>query len=82
MAAFGAVQIIDDQIAYIDNVLTFPEVRARGLATAIVDHLVRDTVAERQILLLTESGRGPTALYERLGFREHGRIASSLRTVR
>lgn len=81
MSAFGAVHRIDDGTVYIDNILTFPEVRGRGLATAIISHLVRDYGAEGQVLLLAEAERGPSALYERLGFREQGRIASSLRTV-
>jgi GNAT superfamily N-acetyltransferase len=81
MAAFGAIQTIDPDLVYVDNVLTFPEVRGRGFATAIVDHLIRENAPDRQLFLLTEVDRGPAALYERLGFREQGRIASSLRTV-
>jgi GNAT superfamily N-acetyltransferase len=82
MLAFGAIQAIDDNTVYIDNVLTFPEVRGRGYATAIVAHFIRENAGTREMFLLAEAGRGPAALYERLGFRAHGAIASSLRTVK
>ncbi len=78
--AFGALQIFGE-LAYIDDVVTFPEARGRGFASAIVTHLVEEATGSHAVMLMTETGAGPAHLYERLGFRETGRTASSLRLL-
>jgi GNAT superfamily N-acetyltransferase len=66
-------------LAYVDHVVTFPEARGRGYARAVVTRLVREARASgaRRTFLLVDPG-GPVPLYERLGFREGTRIASTL----
>ena len=67
--------------AYVDHVVTFPEARGRGYARAAVTRLVHEARASgalRTFLLVDPAG--PLPLYERLGFREVTRIASTLAT--
>jgi ribosomal protein S18 acetylase RimI-like enzyme len=66
-------------LAYVDHVVTFPEARGRGNARAVVTRLLREARASgaRRTFLLVDP-EGPVALYERLGFREATRIASTL----
>jgi ribosomal protein S18 acetylase RimI-like enzyme len=66
-------------LAYVDDVVTFPEARGRGYARAVVTRLVREARASgaRRTFLLVDPD-GPVLLYERLGFREATRIASTL----
>ncbi len=55
--------------AYILNMYTLPEYRGRGVATALLEHIIEyvktKTPARRAALQATELGRG---VYERLGF--------------
>jgi GNAT superfamily N-acetyltransferase len=66
-------------LAYVDDVVTFPEARGRGYAHAVVTRLVEEARASgaRRTFLLVDPA-GPVPLYERLGFREVTRIASTL----
>jgi ribosomal protein S18 acetylase RimI-like enzyme len=66
-------------VGYIDHVVTFPEARGRGYASALVTRLTAEAAAAgvRRLFLLVEP-TGPVGLYERLGFREVTRIASTL----
>lgn len=66
-------------MAYVDHIVTLPEARGRGYARAVVTTLVgeaRAAGARRTFLLVDPDG--PMLLYERLGFREVARIASTL----
>ncbi len=57
-------------VAQIESVLTLEEHRGRGLASAVVDHVLaraRSAGCELAFLQVEEDG-GPRALYERLGF--------------
>ena len=78
VAAVAAL-VPGEGVAYVDNVVTFPHARGRGLATALVG-----TVLEHAALggasdaYLLADRTGPVQLYERLGFREISRIASTL----
>jgi len=56
---------------YVDNVVTMPEFRRRGVAAATVSRAVADALGpgERSIFLLAEEDGAPSRLYERLGFR-------------
>lgn len=81
VAGTGAL-LMHGATGYVDNVVTFPEARRRGVATAIVGRIVgeaREAGARRTFLLAEQ----PNAirLYERLGFRSVGRVASSLRPL-
>jgi N-acetylglutamate synthase-like GNAT family acetyltransferase len=59
--------------------VTFPEVRGRGFASAITSRIVAtaEEAGAQELFLLTEP-RGPLSLYEALGFRRTGLLASSL----
>jgi len=78
IVAFGALVVLAG-IGYIDHVVTFPEARGRGHATAIVARLTAEAAAAgvRRLVLLVDP-EGPTALYDRMGFREVTRVASTL----
>jgi ribosomal protein S18 acetylase RimI-like enzyme len=73
---------VHDGVGYVDNVITLPEARRRGIAAAIVSHAVEEAKAAGagSVYLLADQP-GPIRLYERLGFREVGRIASTLRAL-
>jgi len=78
VAGIGALQIAAG-IGYVDDIVTFPEFRRRGVATAIVRRILRDAAAdgvEATFLLADEPG--PISLYRRLGFEETGRIRTLL----
>jgi ribosomal protein S18 acetylase RimI-like enzyme len=65
-----------DGVGYLDNVVTMPEFRRRGVASSTVLAAVQASRAagdDAVFLLADEHGR-PRDLYERLGFREAGRI--------
>lgn len=67
-------------VGYVDHVVTFPEARGRGYASSIVGRIVREAreAGAERVCLLAETGTGPVALYERLGFHEVGKLASSI----
>jgi ribosomal protein S18 acetylase RimI-like enzyme len=72
-----------DRVGYIDNVITLPGFRRRGIATATVSAAVRTSLGggDRTLFLLAEEHGDPQRLYERLGFRVHSRIESMTRPV-
>ncbi len=55
---------------YVDNVVTLPEHRRRGVASATIADAVRASVArgDRPVFLLATEGSDAQRLYERLGF--------------
>jgi ribosomal protein S18 acetylase RimI-like enzyme len=57
-------------VAYVDNVVTWPEFRRRGVASAIVSKTVRASLEGDAdlVFLLTEEGGAAQRLYQRLGF--------------
>jgi ribosomal protein S18 acetylase RimI-like enzyme len=63
-------------VAYVDNVVTLPAFRRRGVASATVTAAVRTALAEGNELafLLAEQGAAPARLYERLGFRTRAQV--------
>ena len=68
-------------LGYVDHVVTLPEARGRGHARAVVTriaHEARRAGVERTFLLVDP--QGPVSMYERMGFREGTRIASTLAT--
>jgi ribosomal protein S18 acetylase RimI-like enzyme len=67
-------------VAYVDNVATDARFRGRGYASAITDRVVRSALqdgAETVFLLADPDDASAVRLYERLGFAEAGRIAST-----
>jgi ribosomal protein S18 acetylase RimI-like enzyme len=66
--------------AYIDDVATLPRWRGRGSASAVVHRIVeeaRAAGASEVYLLADPEAPRVIAMYERLGFREVGRLAST-----
>jgi ribosomal protein S18 acetylase RimI-like enzyme len=76
-AGFASL-ISEGRVGYVDNVVTAPRFRRRGVASATVTAAVRAGLEEglRLIHLLAERGGAPSRLYERLGFREVSGIES------
>jgi ribosomal protein S18 acetylase RimI-like enzyme len=68
-----------DGIGYLDAVVTLPSHRGRGVATAGVLHVVRESLGggDRLVHLLADEGEAPQRLYERLGFRVRARVSSA-----
>ena len=72
-----------ERVGYLDNVVTMPSFRRRGVATATVAAAVRASLAggDRQVFLLAEKDGDPQRLYERLGFRVRAAIESFTRLL-
>ncbi len=70
-------------VGYLDTVVTLPQFRRRGVATAAVTHAVGESLAggDRLVHLLADEGEPPQALYERLGFRVRARVRSVNRSL-
>jgi len=70
-------------VGYLDNVVTMPEFRRRGVATATVTAAARASLAsgDRTVFLLAERDGEPQHLYERLGFQARTPIESFTRQV-
>ena len=69
-----------ESVGYLDNVATFPEARGRGMASAIVGRaieLARGSGVEHVSLFADPNALPVVRMYERLGFREVGRLAST-----
>jgi ribosomal-protein-alanine N-acetyltransferase len=72
--AFCCVWVILDEL-HINNVAVAPEFRGRGVAAALLGHVMDDAVrqgAARATLEVRRSNRAALKLYERLGFAEGG----------
>ncbi len=67
----------------VDHVVTLPEARGRGYASAIVRRIVEEArpAGAGSLWLLTEPGGRAERLYQRLGFVTITRIASTLRPL-
>jgi GNAT superfamily N-acetyltransferase len=66
-------------VAYVDDVITMPSARRRGVASAIVMHMADVAYGEgaEHVYLLADEP-GPIRLYEGLGFETVGEVASVL----
>jgi ribosomal protein S18 acetylase RimI-like enzyme len=67
-------------VGYLDNVATFPAARGRGLASAIVARAIElaDGSGAEHVSLFADPDALPVVrMYERLGFRGVGRLAST-----
>jgi ribosomal protein S18 acetylase RimI-like enzyme len=79
IVALAALLLLEN-VAYLDNVATFPDARGRGLASSIVARaieLARDAGAEHVSLFADPDDASVVRMYERLGFREVGRLCST-----
>lgn len=72
--AFVAWQVLDHGTLDLDRVCVAPEAFRRGLATALVTHVV-EAVDPPRVTVSTGAANAPAlALYERLGFRRTGLV--------
>ena len=72
--------ILLEGVGYVDHVVTFPAWRGRGLASAITTRIcreARDAGAAHVSLLADPDATSTVAMYERLGFRGSGSLAST-----
>lgn len=77
--SLGALLVLDD-VGYVDNVATFEPARRRGLASAVTAAMVRAAEASgvtHVVLLADPDDRPVVGMYERLGFRGAGMLAST-----
>ena len=75
-----AALLVLSEVAYVDNVSTEEGFRGRGYASAVTRRLVREARAEgvgTTFLLADPHEEATIRLYERLGFRRVGTLASS-----
>ncbi len=75
-----AALVLLEGVGYLDNVATFPEARGRGLASSIVTRaidLAHEAGADHVSLFADPEDVAVVRMYERLGFREVGRLAST-----
>jgi ribosomal protein S18 acetylase RimI-like enzyme len=75
-----AALVLLEGVGYLDNVATFPEARGRGLASSIVATAIdvaRGAGADHVSLFADPDDGAVVRMYERLGFREVGRLAST-----
>jgi len=72
-----------DGVGQIENVVTLPEFRRRGLARAIVQRAVQESTAAGNDLafLVADAFDWPQKLYEKLGFETVGRYARFLKRL-
>lgn len=69
-----------DGVGYLDNVATFPQARGRGLATALAVRAIaeaRAAGAQHVCLFADPDDVAAVKMYERIGFREVGRLAAT-----
>jgi ribosomal protein S18 acetylase RimI-like enzyme len=81
--AFAGLLVLEG-VGYVDNVVTFPEARRRGYASALTARAVeaaRAAGADRTYLMADPNGTAK-AIYERLGFRPVTQIASWISSPR
>jgi ribosomal protein S18 acetylase RimI-like enzyme len=75
-----AALVLLEGVGYLDNVATFPHARGRGLASSIVARaidLAHQAGADHVSLFADPDDIAVVRMYERLGFQEVGRLAST-----
>ncbi len=82
VAGFASLTSLEG-IGYVDNVVTRPEFRRRGVATAAVERVVGESFASGDALvhLLASEGGAAQRLYERLGFTVAARAYGFVRPL-
>jgi ribosomal protein S18 acetylase RimI-like enzyme len=79
LVSLGAVMVLDG-VGYVDNVVTFPEARGRGLASNVTTALIgaaRGDGADHVCLFADPTASSVVRMYERLGFRRAGMLAAT-----
>jgi len=79
LISLAALVVLED-VGYVDNVATFPLGRGKGCASALTARLVDEalTSGARHVCLLADPDDTVVVrMYERLGFRDVGRLAST-----
>jgi ribosomal protein S18 acetylase RimI-like enzyme len=82
MAGYASLLSLEG-VGYVDNVVTLPAFRRRGVAFATVRRAVEASAegGDRLVFLLTDDGSDAQRLYERLGFRTRSMIESFTRPL-
>jgi ribosomal protein S18 acetylase RimI-like enzyme len=77
LAGFSSLLSLS-RVGYVDNVVTLPAFRRRGVASAVTTWAVRESLGsgDRATMLLAEHGGAPQRLYERLGFGVHATVVT------
>ncbi len=79
IASLAALALLEG-VGYVDNVSTVPHARGRGYATAVTARVATEALgagAEHVFLFADPDDRRAVGIYERLGFRGIGRLAST-----
>jgi ribosomal protein S18 acetylase RimI-like enzyme len=79
VVSLAALLVLDDT-GYVDNVATFPEARGQGFASAVTSRIAAEArrAGVRHLCLLCDPDDDAVVrMYQRLGFREVGRLAST-----
>ncbi len=63
--------LVEGGVAQVEELITTPAARNRGIATALVRDAIR-RATDDDVFLIAEHGSRPAAMYRRLGFREVG----------
>jgi GNAT superfamily N-acetyltransferase len=80
-AGFGAL-VTHRGVGYVDNVVTFPSFRRRGVASSIVRRIEREAVEGGcSDLFLLADEPDPIRLYERLGFGRAGQVVGWVKAL-
>lgn len=61
-----------DDVVQLEELVTVPAARNRGLATALIGEGVRRAAGARVTFLVADAGSRPAAMYRRLGFQDAG----------
>ncbi|MCL2610525.1 MAG: GNAT family N-acetyltransferase [Defluviitaleaceae bacterium] len=69
-----------NEICYIESVVTHPEARGKGVATRLMEHVIKKSGYEEFRLTVKDNNRSALSIYKRLGFTELDRIKASFFT--
>jgi GNAT superfamily N-acetyltransferase len=71
LLGLGALIVYED-VGYVDDVVTAPDARRQGVASAVVTHIVEEARRAVGDVFLLADEPDPIRLYERLGFVDEG----------
>jgi GNAT superfamily N-acetyltransferase len=81
LLGFGAL-IVHDGVGYVDDVVTEPAARKRGVASAVVANIVDEAKRSVDEVFLLADEPAPIRLYERLGFVDVGLAVGAVLPLR
>ncbi|MGZ4133075.1 MAG: GNAT family N-acetyltransferase [Actinomycetota bacterium] len=79
VVSLGALLLLEG-VGYVDNVVTFPQARGRGYASAVTARIVEVAQGDgaEHVCLFADPGDAPVVrMYRRLGFRDAGTLAAT-----